>query len=346
MTTEKVLIVGGGVAGMSAALQLADMGFRSRIIEAAPFLGGHAVQYSCKATDRCVKCGACMVEERLHRTLSSAAVEVWTDSRVQRVSRNQDFELVVRRPADPSAAVKAGAVILACGFKAFDPVEKPYGYGKFEDVITNLELERTLRARSVPVRPSDGALPRRIGFVQCVGSRDSRLGHLWCSRICCGSALRTARLIRMRCPDTEIAFFYIDVQTFGNDFDSFYATVHDEVHMIRYIPGDVFATPEKRLKVVYYDPTEGRSREEPFDLLVLSVAMTPSEDAAELANQFQIGLDPSGFLPAGAGENRQVTGVFTAGAACGPMSIAESVASGEAAAFQAALYLRQRAQID
>lgn len=338
MATENVLIVGGGVAGMSAALRLADLGIASRIVETAPSLGGHAVQYSCKATDRCVKCGACMVEERLHRTLSSPAVEVWTDTRIENVSRGNDFEVAVRGPEGQSVTVNSAAVILACGFTAFHPVEKPYGYGQFEDVITNLELERMLRARSVPARPSDSAVPRRIGFVQCVGSRDSRVGNLWCSRVCCGSALRMARLIRTRCPETEMAFFYIDVQTFGKDFASFYSTVKNEVQMIRDIPGDVFLTEENRLKVVYFDPADSRSREEPFDLLVLSVGMTPAEDTVALANQFQLQVDPSGFLPPNPSESES-PGVFTAGAACGPMSIAESVAGGEAAAFQAAMYL-------
>jgi len=322
---------------MSAALRLADLGVSSRIIETAPFLGGHAVQYSCKATDQCVKCGACMVEERLQRVSSSTFVEVWTDSRIQDVTRARDFEVLVSRPEEPPVPVTAGAVILACGFTAFDPLEKPYGYGQFKDVITNLELERMLRARSVPVRPSDNTAPRRIGFVQCVGSRDSRIGNLWCSRVCCGSALRMARLIRMRRPDTEMAFFYIDVQTFGKDFETFYAAVRNEVQMIRDIPGDVFLS----LKVVFFDSAEKQSREELFDLLVLSVGMTPAADTAALADQFQIRVDPSGFLPATLATAEHPAGVFTAGAACGPMSIAESVADGEAAALQATAYLRQ-----
>lgn len=340
MPSETVLIIGGGIAGMSAALRLAELGVSSRIIESAPVLGGHAVQYSCKATDQCVKCGACMVEERLQRVLSSSAVEVWTNSRLQRVTRPGDYEAIVDRPQGQTTTVTAPVVILACGFTAFNPVEKPYGYGQFEDVVTNLELERMLREQSLPRRPSDNAVPRRIGFVQCVGSRDSRIGNLWCSRVCCGSALRMARLIRTRCPDTEITFFYIDVQTFGKDFASFYAAVKDELQMIRDIPGDVFRTAENQLKVVFFDPVEHRDREERFDLLVLSVAMTPAKDTAGLADQFQLRVDPSGFLPTtlpGSAPNR---GVFTAGAACGPMSIAESVSTGEAAALQAAAYLR------
>lgn len=281
-----------------------------------------------------------MVEERLHRIHSSSSVDVWTDSRIQSVARpRRDFEVAIARPQGQTESVTAPAVILACGFAAFHPVEKPYGYGRFEDVITNLELERMLRAESIPRRPSDGAAPRRIAFVQCVGSRDSRIGNLWCSRVCCASALRMARLIRMRLPDTEIAFFYIDVQSFGKDFTAFYSAVKDELRMIRDIPGDVFPTADHRLKVVFFDPTESRSREDLFDLLVLSVGMTPARDTGSLADLFQLQVDPSGFLPETLTGSGHPDGVFTAGAVCGPMSIAESVASGEAAALQTALYL-------
>jgi heterodisulfide reductase subunit A len=179
-----------------------------------------------------------------------------------------------------------------------------------------------------------------MAFVQCVGSRDAKLGHLWCSKVCCASALRMARLIKKRRPETEVTFFYIDVQTFGQEFQRFYDDVRKEVHMIRAIPGDVYRTPDDRLTVVYYDFYTEQSREEPYDMLVLSIGITPADDARDLAAKVNLPTRSSGFLPVTAnGGNPEFPGVFAAGTVCGPMSIAESVADGDRAAQAAAAYL-------
>ena len=250
MTAKKeVLIIGGGVAGLSAALGLSQVGIRSVLVEKQVCLGGYAAQYACKATSACVKCGACMVMEKISRTVEDPNIDVLTGSRIDQISRTEGFETVITQETSDGRTRhqtrETGAVILACGFKPFDPENKPYGYKRFANVVTNLDLERMLREKSVPLRPSDGAAPARMAFVQCVGSRDAQLGHLWCSKICCASALRMARLIKMRRPATEITFFYIDVQTFGQEFQRFYDDVREEVHMIRAIPGDVYRTPER-----------------------------------------------------------------------------------------------------
>lgn len=345
MTAKKeVLIIGGGVAGLSAALGLSRVGIRSVLVEKQVCLGGYAAQYACKATSACVKCGACMVMERISRTVEDPNIDVLTGSRIDQISRTEGFETVITQETSDGRTRhqtrETGAVILACGFKPFDPENKPYGYKRFANVVTNLDLERMLREKSVPLRPSDGAAPARMAFVQCVGSRDAQLGHLWCSKVCCASALRMARLIKMRRPATEITFFYIDVQTFGQEFQRFYDDVREEVHMMRAIPGDVYRTPDDRLTVVYYDFKSEQSREEPFDMLVLSIGITPAADARDLAAKVNLPTTSSGFIPVAANSgNPETPGVFAAGTVCGPMSIAESVAAGDRAAQAAAAYL-------
>ncbi|MEJ2171111.1 MAG: hypothetical protein P8X90_36955 [Desulfobacterales bacterium] len=229
---------------------------------------------------------------------------------------------------------EADAVILACGFKAFDPRSKPYGYGVLPNVLTNLELEWMLREHSLPTRPSDSRQPDRMAFVQCVGSRDRQLGHLWCSKVCCASALRMARLIKTRCPQVHITFFYIDIQTFGKDFPGFLARIKEEFTLVRTLPGDVFPAEDGCLRVAYFDPADRQGHEDIFDLLVLSVGITPDEQNLPLALQFQVAPEPDGFWPPATN-----SGVFCAGAVCGPMSIAESIASGQQAALQAAGYI-------
>jgi heterodisulfide reductase subunit A len=335
MPEQTVLIVGGGIAGLTAANQLAAMKINTILVEKQGSVGGHAARYTCKATDACVKCGACLVVEACRTVLADSAVEVYTDSRITAVERSGGrFRFAIEKEsAAPGEKLTrdADAVILACGFQAFDPHAKPYGYGQLPNVVTNLELEWMLREQSTPARPSDQRPPERMAFVQCVGSRDRQLGHLWCSKICCASALRMARLIKARCPQVDITFFYIDIQTFGKDFENFLARVREDFTLVRTLPGDVFAAEDSRLRVTYFDPVQRQGREDLFDLLVLSVGITPNAQNLQLARQFQLEPEPTGFWPLSTG-----TGVFCAGTACGPMSIAESIVSGKQAALQAA----------
>lgn len=340
MHDKNVLVLGGGAAGLSAALDLTGLGVGVELVEKSAVLGGHARNFTCKAADKCVKCGACVVEEKLKDVLQHPDIRVLTNSRVQKITKSDGrFSVMLKKKSeDPDKGNRlwsreADAIILATGFSAFNPEQKPYGYNIFDNVITSLELERMLRQDSRVSRPSDSKAPGKIAFIQCVGSRDAKLGHLWCSKICCGSALRMSGLIRTRQPETEITFFYIDVQTSGKDFQDFYEKSQSDIRMIRAIPGDIFKTEDDRLQVTFFDNAAHKNVEEIFDLVVLSVGILPGEDTKELAGLLSLKIADSGFAEF-SGE-----GVFTAGAAQGPMSIAESVASAGHAALETVKYL-------
>lgn len=346
MEDQTVLIIGGGIAGLSAAVDLAKTGIRSLIIEKTPYLGGFAAQYACKATTACVKCGACVVDEKMQQVVDNPNIEILAESQIRQIDRNGRFAAEIEQQKNGTAERiirQVDAVIVATGFKPFDPCSKPYGYGEFSNVMTSLELDCMLRQNSIAARPSDDRPPRNIAFFQCVGSRDVSLGHLWCSKICCASSLRMARLIKMRQPDTEITFFYIDVQTFGKEFDNFYQDVQKEVKMVRIIPGDIYPAENDCLKVIYYDARKQENCEEQFDLVVLSIGITPSTENLPLAGLLQLDTGEDGFIDlVETGKDPAPPGVFAAGTACGPMTIAESVASAGQAAMAAATYLRSR----
>ena len=405
---KHVAVIGAGVTGLTATDALAGWGVHVSLFEKTPFLGGHAIQLNCKATDACVKCGACVAEDKLLRATRHPTVEVFTGTQIETITGQRPFQIAYRthsplvnadqcngcgvclqkcpvpgailrghaprvgpyvairrdlcryfdnaactlcRDACPQGAIglssqaqtgtmRADAIFVATGFTTYNPSNKPYGYSRFQNVITSLDAERLLREHAVMKRPSDGRPAGRIAFIQCVGSRDAQLGHPWCSKICCGSSLRMARLIQSRQKDAQITFFYIDVQTFGKDFQSFYLNARENIAMIRAIPGDILRTDTDELEVIYFDPETNASKESLFDIVVLSVGLLPAEDNGPMARILDWTLDESGFLPRhGSDRHPAPEGIYTAGAAMGPMTIAESVSSAEKTVYDMVRYL-------
>ncbi|MBA4369658.1 MAG: 4Fe-4S ferredoxin [Desulfobacterium sp.] len=338
MPDKKVLIIGGGVAGLSAAIELAKLDVKVVLIEKEKTVGGYARQFTCKATDECVKCGACIVEGKIDEAVSHPNITICAGVCLTEIVQHDRFVISFIDRNNEKQACEVDAVVMATGFQPFDPINKPFGYKRFDDVITNLDLEKRLHQERAVKRPSDGSVPGKIAFIQCVGSRDSSLNHLWCSKVCCGSSLRMAKLIKSREESTEISFFYIDVQTFGKDFQYHYDLIRDQVRMIRAIPGDIFLTADRKLKLEYYLPAERKQIEELFDLVVLSVGITPNRNADPIAEKIGLKSTGSGFLD----EQSMVSvpGVFTVGTARGPKSIAESVADAGRVALDVLNYFK------
>jgi heterodisulfide reductase subunit A len=149
-----------------------------------------------------------------------------------------------------------------------------------------------------------------------------------------------AGLINTKQPESEISFFYIDVQTFGRDFIPFYRRVQEEVRMIRAIPGDIFETPEGQLRVTYITGETHETIEEIFDCVVLSVGLQPCEENIEMTGQLNFKVSDSGFLvPSEIGDEASNNGIFSAGAVGGPMGIAESIASAGETSLRVLKYL-------
>ncbi len=394
MSTEakKVMVIGGGIAGLSAARDLSRSGIQVELVEKADFLGGHAIQYACKATDSCQQCGACTVESVLKDVVRDPGIRVHLASEVEQISGSPRFDVKLARvaitdksdtfkncqkgydknPVECAAArgfsrhnatyrtadgqldpgicqttekLEVDAVVWATGFVPFDPNQKStYNYDALANVVSGLDLERIQRTTGYFLRPSDGKPAKEIAFIQCVGSRDERLGHLWCSQVCCPYALRMAMDMKHQDPDANITVFYMDIQNTGNNFSSFYQKCRDELNFVRTIPIDMYEAEGDRIRTRYMSETDGKPVEAEFDLVVLSVGIMPGIDNAVLADLLHIQLSPDGFAASTDKLNVTATdqkGIFLAGTVQGPKTIADSVSHAGQAASEVIKYLRR-----
>jgi heterodisulfide reductase subunit A len=246
--------------------------------------------------------------------------------------------------------LKAGAVLLSPGLDTYDPtVQQELGYGRWPNVVTSLQFERILSAsgpfRGEIQRPSDGKHPKKIAWIQCVGSRDPHNANPWCSSVCCMYTTKQAVIAREH--DAEIAptIFYNEKRTFGKDFDKYADRARDKYN-VRYERAMVSAVYEEagtgNLFMRYVD-RQGNMIEEIFDMVVLSIGMQPRKDVLEFARIFDISTDQFGFPKTSRLSPIETTrpGIFVAGTYQGPKDIPESVVQGSAAAAAAMAILHK-----
>ena len=348
-SNPNVLILGGGMAGLTAALALNRLNISVDLIEKSPVLGGMVRNFCCKATNACQQCGACLLNDTL-RSLAWAGsgetprIQIHLETELKEIKKEQkDFLYTFSGPGGAGEG-RAEALVLATGFTPFRAEDKPqYGYGRLPNVLTGLDLEKQIKETGKVLRPSDHQPPQSIAFIQCVGSRDLHLGHPFCSQVCCGYALRMASLIRHRNPETAVTIFYMDIQNFGKDFSMFLEEARQQLRFIRVIPGDVQGGDNDRL-ILTYQQDDGRpSQKEAFDLVVLSIGLMPGADVIGLSQLFNLPLTADGFL----GRNgspfslASAQGVFVAGTVCGPKSIARSVSQAQQAAEEVLQFLKE-----
>jgi len=246
------------------------------------------------------------------------------------------------------AELTVGAVVLAPGVETMPGDIRPeFGYGRLPNVITSVEFERILSASGpwggVVQRPSDGKHPRKVAFIQCVGSRDTSCDQGYCSSVCCMYATKEAIIAREHDPNVEPTIFYMDVRSFGKGFERYVERAEQE-HGVRYIRSMVATVTEVpgtgNLRLSYATP-DGKNVEEEFDLVVLSVGLHPPEGAQGLAERLGIALNEHGFAEPPPFQPGQTTrpGVFVAGAFSEPKDIPETVVEASCAAVRASALL-------
>ncbi|AGL01487.1 CoB--CoM heterodisulfide reductase iron-sulfur subunit A family protein [Desulfoscipio gibsoniae] len=254
--------------------------------------------------------------------------------------------------ADQTMEIEVGSVILCPGFEKFDVGKLDYyGYGKHPNVISSLEFERILSA-SGPFgghlqRPSDGKEPQKIAWIQCVGSRNCRIEHGYCSSVCCMYAIKEAVIAKEHSHyPLDTAIFFMDMRTYGKDFEKYYDKAKLE-NGVRFIRSRVYeivdANDDTGNCRIRYANEDGTINYEDFDLVVLSLGLEPASDMVQLADKLGLDLNKFNFCePAaltGVGTNKP--GIFVAGAFSGPRDIPETVMQASAAAADSAADLAQ-----
>jgi heterodisulfide reductase subunit A len=243
-----------------------------------------------------------------------------------------------------------GAIIVATGLDVYDPTEMDeYGYTRFENVITSMEFERLICAGGPTdghfVRPSDTERPKRIGFIQCVGSRNPKIGRPYCSNICCMNTIKDTLLLADHYPDTRNSVFYQDIRAFGKSFeDMFQRSKEAGTRYIRGLPGEIEEDPETRnLVLTVENTTSGELERHELDMVVLSVGVQPAADRDKLASMLTLSKTSDGFFMESHPKLKPVDaptrGVYFAGFCEAPKDIKDSVCQAGAASSRAGALL-------
>jgi heterodisulfide reductase subunit A len=273
--------------------------------------------------NRCLSCAIC-----------SECMECVEACKLEAVNHSLEDELF---------DLDVGAMIVATGFKIHDPLEtREYGYGTFDNVITNAQMERITNAagptKGKIKRPSDHETPKSVAFIQCVGSRDRRIGQDYCCYIGCENSLKQATQIKEKYPETEVAVYAMDIRTHGLGYEGLYHRAREMgVIIIKGRPSEIEEVPEtKSLKVLAEDLYTGERLDTTFELVVLASALHPHDDTKDMARMMKLSTGEYGYFLEAHPKLRPVDafqdGIFLAGACLGPMDIPKAVAYGKAAA--------------
>jgi heterodisulfide reductase subunit A len=413
-----VLVVGGGVAGIQASLDLADSGFKVYLIDQSPSIGGVMAQLD--KTFPTNDCSMCILSPKLVATGRHPNIIILTNSEVAGLEGEAgSFEVKLRRKSryiledkctgcgdcaqkcpivvldsfnerlanrsavyvkypqavplkymidrekcigcgtcqeickahaiqydqdDSEVKLKVGSIILAPGFESFDArLKTEYGYGRFSNVVTSIEFERILSASGpyggLVLRPSDGEIPKKIAFIQCVGSRDFQLGNNYCSAACCMYGMKEAVIAKEHTPSKlDAKIFFMDMRSYGKEFDAYYERAQGEwgIQFVRSRVAGVTEDPKTGNLFVHYVEDETPKTEE-FDMVILSTGMQPPKNVEKLAKNLGIKLNKYNFCETEAFSPMETSksGILVCGAFSAPKDIPESVAQASGAAAKA-----------
>jgi heterodisulfide reductase subunit A len=245
--------------------------------------------------------------------------------------------------AEEEQNIHVGSIILALGFDEFNPeMKKEYGYGIYPNVVSSIEFERLLSATGptggMVLRPSDYDIPKKVAFIQCVGSRDQQCDKSYCSAVCCMYSIKEAIIAKEHTEGLDCHIFYMDIRTYGKEFEDYYNRAQDEykIGFLRSRPASI-REDHKTNNLIISFVEDGEPKEEEFDMVVLSVGMDAPKDAVRLSEKLGIELNKHNFaatkkfFPLSTSKD----GIYVCGAFSSPKDIPDTVAQASAAASKA-----------
>jgi heterodisulfide reductase subunit A len=353
MTSDTILIIGGGPAGLEAARLLGDLGQRAILIEKNNVLGGRPIDENYAALTHGFRSAEEAMNELIAAAQANPTIDIRTGSEVVECSGAAgDFHVKIVRSGNGTAeTLNVGSIIVATGFQHFDPGRETqmYGYYEYDDVITLGDAEKMLKHHQF-VTPSKGTPPERVCFIQCVGSRDRQIGNEYCSKVCCGISSKLSIEVRQQVPNAKVFIFYIDMRMYGYWENEIYWPAQEKYH-VQYVKGIITEIIRKgdRLLVRGEDTTMGRPMEVPMDVVVLAVGMEPSRGTKDVAKILGLKQNKYNFIevPDGALDPTatSASGIFVAGAAAGPKDLDDTMSMAGAAAMKAAALVAKRARV-
>lgn len=330
---QAALVIGGGVAGLTAASSLAAQGIETHVIEKAPRLGGTLNDVAVIGPE--LEDSAPLVDGLLEMLGSSSNAHIHLDSRITGLKGFVgNFDVTLNEKGE-TKNLKAGSIVLATGARELLPTGE-YGYGSIPGVVTQLEFEKMI---------SKGEVPRRAVFILCVGSRQP--GREYCSRVCCNASIKNALRTASYTSDSSVSIIHRDIMSYGTTAENLYKEASEKgVRFLRYSLDNPPKVTKKSggLMVEVRDETLGEDIGLETDVVVLATPMISREDAGELQKLLKVPIDKHGFFLEAHVKLRPVEfatdGIFVCGSARWPASVRESISQGLAAAAKAAIPIK------
>jgi len=366
---DTALVIGGGIAGMTAAQTLADQGFKVYLVEKEPDLGGnlrrlHKLYPTMQDT-------AEILEPSIKAVSKNKNIETLASTTVADVKGYVgNFKVTLAKNSGEKREIEVGTIIVACGAMSYTPPKGLYQYEVYPNIVTQLEMDELLRNGKIE-KP-----PERVVMIQCVGARKGEIramdlagfpksdtarllakilkakkeeGWPYCSKICCMNAIKNAILIKERFPETDVIILYGDVRVY-KEYEDFYSMARENqvkfVKHIEEVTPEITQGPGDKMTVTAYDALSGREMSLPCDWVVLSTPLIPHKEEVILARMLKIPISSDGFLMEAHVKLRpvdtQMDGIFLAGVASGPKDVPESIISAKAAAARAATLMANK----
>lgn len=331
-TSPGVLIIGGGVAGMAAAQVLSDFDVSVHVVEKQGQLGGHSTMWACMATESCVNCGACLSFEMVENVMGRQNVTPHFNASILKVKPSGNgFDVTL----EDGKTLQVNKIITATGFSPFDPKQiASYHTDTLKNVITTTKLNALLQEEGIGAFLEGNPTPE-IAFIQCVGSRNRKIGNDYCSQVCCKVAMRHANKLLHVIPGAHITIFYMDLQIIGKETRSFYQGLAKKVDLVQGVPAEILKNTENgRLRIVTESRNDMTRVAREYDMIVLSVGMEPSANMEDIADIVGISPNPWGFF--NTGDASLSADIYVAGCARTPGDILSSMQDGRIVAGRVA----------